>query len=256
MKVSIIQANLVWENRSKNLINIEKLINDNISGTNLIILPEMFTSGFTMNPEKHFSTMNSDAISWMKKIAYQKDCAVAGSLIIKENGKYYNRLVFIDKQTNVHTYDKRHLFRMAHEQQKYTAGNKHLLTEHYSWKIMWQVCYDLRFPIWSRNTTNYDLLIYVANWPEKRIKAWDVLLRARAIENQSYVIGVNRVGFDGNKVPYNGHSVIISPEGDVLAQLPDDTEGVINYRLNLDKRLEYSKKFPVNLDRDNFSIDF
>jgi len=256
VKVSLIQSNIIWQNKLSNLINIERLINENISSTDLIILPEMFNTGFTMNPEKYFSTMKSNDVSWMKKIAYEKDCAVAGSLIIKENNRYYNRLVFIDKKNSIHFYDKRHLFRMAHEHSKYTSGKKHLLTEHYSWKIMWQVCYDLRFPVWSRNTSNYDLLIYVANWPEKRIKAWDVLLRARAIENQCYVIGVNRVGFDGNKVPYNGHSVIISPTGEILAQLPEDTEGVINFRLNLDKRLEFSKNFPVSLDRDNFSIDF
>lgn len=256
MKVSLIQSNIIWQDKLKNLINIERLINKNVSSTDLIVLPEMFNTGFTMQTNNNFSSMDSSDISWMKKIAYEKDCAVAGSLIIKENNNYYNRLVFVDIHNNVHFYDKRHLFRMAHENTKFTAGNKHLLTEHHSWKIMWQVCYDLRFPVWSRNTSNYDLLVYVANWPEKRIKAWDILLRARAIENQSYVIGVNRVGFDGNKVPYNGHSVIISPEGDILAQLPDDTEGVINYRLNLDKRLQFSKKFPVNLDRDNFSIDF
>jgi len=256
VKVSLIQSNLVWENELKNLSNLESLINTKISNTDIIILPEMFTSGFTMEPNNVFSTMKSDVITWMKKIVYQKDCALAGSLVIKEDNHYYNRLIFVSNLGEVSFYDKRHLFRMAHEHQKYTPGNRHLLTEYHGWNIMWQICYDLRFPVWSRNVQNYDLLIYVANWPEKRIEAWDILLKARAIENQSYVIGVNRVGFDGNNIPYNGHSVVISPKGEVLAQLPDDKEGVINYRLNLEKRTEFSRKFPVSLDRDNFSIDF
>lgn len=256
MKVSLIQANLIWENEQANIINLEKLINNNISKTNLIILPEMFTTGFSMRPDENFSTMNSDVIAWMKKIVYQKDCAIAGTLIIKENDKFYNRLIYVSNTADVFFYDKRHLFRMVKEHQLYTPGIKQLTTMCHSWKIMWQICYDLRFPVWSRNTMNYDLLVYVANWPEKRINAWDILLRARAVENQCYVIGVNRVGFDGNNIPYNGHSVIISPHGDIVAQLPEDKEGVINFRLNLDNRLDLTKKFPFGLDRDNFSIDF
>lgn len=266
MKVSLIQTALVWENHEVNRQHIGHLINDISESTDLIVLPEMFTTGFTMKPEQFAEVVeNTETLSWLQSWAAKKKCAITGSVPIKENGKYFNRLFFVYANGEVKTYDKRHLFRMGNEHQHYTAGQKRLVVPLNDWNICPQICYDLRFPVWSRNrfTTNgkgqlhaeYDLLLYVANWPEVRRYPWRQLLIARAIENQCYVIGLNRVGNDGNGVAHSGDSLIINPRGEIIHELPLHTESVYTAELDMNYLSDFRKAFPVGMDVDG-GLDF
>jgi omega-amidase len=216
LKVALVQAPLVWENKSANTEYFYAILNT--IEADLVVLPEMFTSGFTMNPQGNYETMNGRIIQELKEIAVSKNFAITGSLIIKENNLFYNRLVFIEPNSTVHFYDKRHLFSLAKEQEVYSAGTERLLINYKGWKICPLVCYDLRFPVFSRNNVNYDLLLYVASWPERRIYAWDSLLKARAIENMAYTVAVNRIGVDGFNVNYVGHSQAIDYMGEYLVK--------------------------------------
>ena len=198
MKVAIIQTALIWENPNANRIQFEEKIRGIEQNVDLIVLPEMFSTGFTMNPETVAETMNGETISWMQTLAKHKNSAITGSLVIVENGKYYNRLVFVLPSGEIKHYDKRHLFSLAGEEKVYTKGKTKLIIEYKGFKICPLICYDLRFPVFSRNVEDYDVLLYVANWPKPRINAWNALLKARAIENMCYVVGVNRIGEDQN----------------------------------------------------------
>jgi len=206
LKVAIIQTSLVWENPTEN----RRILNDKVNAINdsidLIVLPEMFTSGFTMNASDVAETMDGKTLTWLKEKANAKQAAIVGSMVITENGNYYNRLVFVEASGIITTYDKRHTFTLAGEHKVYTAGSEKAIINYKGWKICPLICYDLRFPVWARNVEDYDLLLYVANWPKVRVNAWDALLKARAIENMAYCIGVNRVGLDGNNYEYSGHS--------------------------------------------------
>ncbi len=215
LKVSTVQADLRWEDKEQNLKMFDSLLKNLTEASDLILLPEMFNTGFSMDAERLFEEMDGESIKWMKGIAAEKNAAIAGSLIIKEQGKYYNRLVFIEPNGKVQFYNKRHLFCMGDEHKHYTAGEEKLLVEFRDWKLNLTVCYDLRFPKWLRNEAynSYDVLVVVANWPEKRMEHWDALLKARAIENQCYVIGVNRIGADGNGIPHIGHTSVYHPFG-------------------------------------------
>ena len=206
MQVAIIQTQLFWENVSKNLTHFEQKIEEITLGIDLIVLPEMFTSGFTMHPERVAQKMDGFAIDWMKKQAAKKQAAICGSLVIEENNRFYNRFIFVLPDGTLYFYNKRHLFTLANEQLHYTAGNEKVIITYKGWQICLQICYDLRFPAFVRNHENYDLIIYVANWPNTRINAWDMLLKARAIENMCHVIGVNRVGVDENGLNFSGQS--------------------------------------------------
>ncbi len=250
MKVTLLQTNPYWQDTTANLAVLEEKIAQ-IDETDLIILPEMFNTGFTMNVEKSAETMNLTSHRWMKMVAKQTGAVVVGSLIIKEQNKYYNRLLWVEPDGKTDFYDKRHLFRMGHEHEIFEMGNKRLIKEWKGWKICPLICYDLRFPVWSRNfNLKYDLLIYVANWGEKRIPAWDKLLMARAIENQSYVIGVNRVGIDGNNVAHNGHSAVIDYYGNPIFEA-EENEIIHSEILNKTALDEFRKKFPAYLDADS-----
>ena len=196
MKIAIFQTKLVWEAPKENRNLIQEYIDSCEDNFDLIVLPEMFTSGFTMNPEAVAESMNGDTIQWLQLNAKNRNCAIVGSLVIEENGNYFNRLVFVFPSGKIEHYDKRHLFTLAGEEKVYKRGEEKLIVEYNGWRICPLVCYDLRFPVFSRNVENYDLLIYVANWPKPRINAWNALLKARAIENISYALGVNRIGFD------------------------------------------------------------
>ena len=218
LKIAIIQSDLIWEEPEKNRSNFTKKINQLKGIKDIIVLPEMFTSGFTMQPERVYESMNGNTITWMKHIAEVHKVAICGSLVIKENSNFFNRFVFVTSSGHVEYYDKRHTFSLAGEHKSYTSGNNRVIINYKGWKIMPQICYDLRFPVWSRNVYGYDLLIYVANWPTPRINAWDALLKARAIENMSYCIGVNRIGLDNNKHKYPGHSAIYNGLGDQITQ--------------------------------------
>jgi len=254
LNIAIIQADLAWENIEKNLFLFSEKIDFIDKDVDLIVLPEMFSTGFSMNAENLAEPPQGPAFRWMQEIAGKRNVAVTGSVIVKENNNYYNRLYFVFPDTTFKTYDKRHTFTLAREDQTYTAGNERLIIEYKGWKICPLICYDLRFPVWARNTVDYDLLIYVANWPETRIHAWDILLQARAIENMSYCIGVNRTGYDGNKHRYNGHSAIYDCLGKALFK--NNQEAEFTQVLSLEKShvSETREKLKFLQDRDNFSL--
>ena len=253
MNVALIQTNIIWENPAENRSVLEAKINSITNDIDLLILPEMFTSGFTMNPSSVAETMQGTTIFWLKNIAKAKNCAITGSLIITENKNFYNRMVFVFPDGEIQYYDKKHLFTLAGEDKVYTSGTEKVLVNYNNWKICLQVCYDLRFPVFSRNTENYDLLIYVASWPKVRTNAWDILLKARAVENISYVIGVNRIGTDNNNFEYIGHSQIIDELGNFIIK-PTENEGVFIADLEKNKMIETRKKLNFLEDRDYFDL--
>lgn len=270
LTVTGIQTQLHWENKAANLQMLEEKINSVKEKTEIIVLPEMFSTGFSMQPEKLAETMDGETVQWMKRIATDKKIILTGSLIIGQSAPggqtaYYNRLIWMLPNGQSGYYDKRHLFAFAGEDQHYTAGNKRFIASVNGWKINLQICYDLRFPVWARQTpplreergpggeAEYDLLIYVANWPERRNTAWKTLLQARAIENQCYVIGVNRVGNDGNNIYHSGDSMVIDPLGEILYNKKDEE---VVFSINLDKNhLDTTReKIPFWKDGDNFLI--
>ncbi|WP_281227553.1 amidohydrolase [Flavobacterium aquiphilum] len=253
MKIALIQSSLAWENPEKNRKKLGEKINAIFEHVDLIVLPEMFTSGFTMEPNIVAETMQGETIVWLKHLAKAKNAAITGSLVITENDNFYNRLVFVFPSGEVQFYDKRHLFTLAGEDEIYTAGKQKLIVEYKGWKICPLICYDLRFPVFARNVEEYDVLVYVANWPKARINAWDSLLKARAIENMSYTIGVNRIGEDDNKHEYNGHSQVVNFLGDYLME-PIETKGVFIVELNKAELLLARKKFNFLNDRDSFVL--
>lgn len=231
---------------------------DAVRETDIVILPEMFSTGFTMASVEMAETMSGPTVAWMKDTAERMNIALCGSVIIEEDGHYYNRLIWASPGEDIAYYDKRHLFRMANEHEFYSAGNESLIVEHKGWKIKPLVCYDLRFPVWTRNTGNsdglcYDILIYVANWPESRIGAWDSLLRARAVENLCYTVGVNRYGKDGKDVYYNGHSAVYDFKGREQVMMTAENE-VRSIQLSYDQLMKFREDFPAQLDADIFSI--
>ena len=253
MKIALIQSDLYWEDVSKNRNNFESKINQIESEVNLIVLPEMFSTGFTMNALAVAETMNGETILWMKEMAKQKNCAITGSLVITENDRFYNRMFFVFPSGEVQYYNKRHLFTLAGEDKTYTAGTEKVIVDYLGWKICLQVCYDLRFPVFARNVENYDLLIYVANWPKVRTNAWDILLKARAVENLSYVVGVNRIGLDANNYEHIGHSQAIDFLGNYILE-PQETEDVFVVELDKNVMLETRKKLDFLSDKDTFEI--
>lgn len=253
MQVSIIQAPLHWENPEANREYFTKKIHKISHETHLVVLPEMFTTGFTMNPVQVAETMDGPTVSWMKDVAMKRNFALTGSVIIREGANYYNRLLFVFPSGELEFYDKRHLFSLAGEQQKYTKGSNRKIVDYYGWRICLFVCYDLRFPVFSRFNDDYDLLVYVANWPEPRINAWDALLKARAIENMAYVIGVNRTGTDENHNSYPGHSQVIDYLGHHQVQ-PSSEETTFTALLDKQALLQTRAKFGFLEDRDAFIL--
>lgn len=252
LEIAIIQTNLIWEDKIANLNNLEtyfKQINSEV-----VILPEMFTTGFSMNTGLA-ETMSGDTILWMKKMSIEYNCYIIGSVIICENNNFYNRLICI-KNNFIEWYDKKHLFGFAGEDKSYTPGNQRKIVEINSFRINLQICYDLRFPVFARNQNDYDVLIYVANWPKKRALAWNTLLQARAIENQSYVIGVNRVGVDGLGNEYSGDSKVISPLGEIISECMPNNFDVKKITLEKDVIETIRKSFPFLNDADKFSLTY
>ncbi len=261
LKLSIIQSDIHWEDIGANLAMFEEKIWQ-IGSTDVIVLPEMFTTGFTMKASKLAEHMNMRTFKWMKQMADQTGALVLGSFIAMVHDRYYNRLLWMEPGGNFKTYDKRHLFRMADEHHTFSPGESLLIGHWKGWRICPLVCYDLRFPVWSRNRWNaslkklsYDVLIYVANWPQVRASAWKTLLDARAIENLSFVVGVNRVGTDGNGVEYNGNSAVIGPKGDPIFQVEGE-EAIKTVELNAHSLQAFRDRFPAYLDADDFSIEF
>jgi len=253
MKIALIQSQLFWENPEKNRKKFEEKINAISESVDLIVLPEMFTTGFTMRPNEVAETMQGETVTWLKSLAKAKKAAITGSLVLTENDNFYNRLVFVFPTGEIQFYDKKHLFTLAGEDKVYAAGNQKIVIEYLGWKICPLVCYDLRFPVFSRNTVNYDLLIYVASWPKTRINAWDALLKARAIENMSYVVGVNRIGEDHNGYQYNGHSQVVDFLGNYKLE-PIEIKGVFIVELNKVDLLATRKQLDFLSDQDAFEL--
>jgi omega-amidase len=253
LKITLIQSDLVWEDPARNLALFSKLIKS-AGETDVIVLPEMFSTGFSMNAEALAEVPDGPTMQWMHQMAEEKDCCIVGSLIILEGDHYYNRLIWMFADGHYEKYDKRHLFSLAGEEAIFTAGWERLLIEVKGWSICPLICYDLRFPVWSRFKNDYDVLIYVANWPEKRVYAWQQLLIARAIENQCYTIGVNRIGADGNTVYHSGNSAIIDPMGQRLWECEHE-RAVYTHTLNAQYLNEVRTRLPFQQDRDMFSVN-
>lgn len=254
LRITLIQTDLHWENAEANLAMFSEKINSIAEPTDLVILPEMFSTGFSMQAEKLAENMAGKAVQWMRKTAKEKDCVIVGSLMIKEHDKFFNRLIWMRPDGSLAQYDKRHLFSLSDEPTVFTAGNELLIVELKGWRICPLVCYDLRFPVWSRNVEpHYDLLLYAANWPERRNAAWKQLLRARAIENLSYTVGVNRVGTDGNDIYHSGDSAVISPVGEVLFEQVHN-ECTHSFTLDFSAQETWRKQLPFLNDADNFTI--
>ncbi len=257
LTVTLIQSDMHWEDKAANISMFTDKINSIEEKTEIIILPEMFTTGFSMQPEKFAEEMNGQTLQWLKNVSAQKKAIITGSFIIKEKGQYFNRLIWMLPDGNLGLYDKRHLFAYADEEKHYVAGSKRLIASVKGWRINLQICYDLRFPVWSRqqikDEPEFDVLVYVANWPERRSNAWKTLLQARAIENQCYVIGVNRVGMDGKENYHSGDSMVVSPLGDLLYHNYNE-EHIATITLHKHELDTVRTKLPFWKDADPFAI--
>lgn len=259
LNFTLLQTQIHWEDKNANLQMLEQKINAIKEQTQVVVLPEMFSTGFSMKTEALAEKMDGTTVQWMKKIAASKKIILTGSVIIEEDGNYFNRLIWMLPNEQFGYYDKRHLFAYGEEDKHYSAGTKRLIASVNGWKINLMVCYDLRFPVWARQQFDeeqnfeYDILIYVANWPERRNLAWKSLLRARAIENQCYVIGVNRVGNDGNDIYYSGDSMVIDPLGEILYEKTHE-EDVFTIQLTKERLKEVREKFQFWRDADGFEI--
>lgn len=254
MNVSVIQTDLKWENAKANRDILSAKIST-LNNVDIVLIPEMFTTGFSMTPEHLAEPAEGETLNWMRQTSRQCDVAIAGSYIVYEDGRYFNRMVFMEPSGKYYKYNKRHLFRMANEHEHYTSGDERIVVSYKNWNILLLVCYDLRFPVWSRNLNNdYDLILVCANWPQSRKHAWQTLLAARAIENQCYVAACNRIGFDGNDIFHSGNSAIYGPKGEILAAVAEGENQIISAMLNIDELNSFREKFPVCLDQDSFSV--
>lgn len=257
LRILIVQQDTVWHNPEANRQRLDELIKAS-ERVNLIVLPEMFTTGFSMESKVLAETMDGPTHTWMQEKAYESGAAICGSVIIEKGGEYYNRFLWVNPDGLTITYDKRHLFRMADEHDHYSPGHLNVIIDHLGWKIRPQICYDLRFPVWSRNKLvdglhEYDILLNVANWPEARVAAWETLLKARAIENHAFMVGVNRLGVDGNNVRYSGQSAIYGPKGNTITNLGNQPVANVT-TLKYADLAHYRQHFPAQLDADNFEI--
>lgn len=248
LKISGLNFDIVWKDKKENFRRIEELLGN--TPTDLFVLPEMFTTGFYMNPEEIADRQN-ETLDWMKSFAKKTDTAICGSASVYENNHFFNRFYFVLPDGSYDQYDKRHLFSFTGEDKKYSAGTERVIVNYKGWRILLQVCYDLRFPVFARNNDDYDAILYVANWPEMRIDAWKTLLKARAIENQAYVFGLNRIGTDGNRLHYPESSYCFFPDGNILSEV---TNNIVKTEFNTKKLKEFRETFQLLNDRDSFEI--
>ena len=254
LNICLLQTDLVWENKEANLSIFEKMIKALRIPADIILLPEMFSTGFSMNPGPLAESMEGPSLKWMLEKAGETGSLIAGSLIIQEGNDYFNRFIAVSTDGVIASYDKRHLFRMSNEETHYKAGNSRTIFEWKGWRILPLICYDLRFPVWIRNQDDYDLILLVANWPEPRQNVWRTLLVARALENQSFVAGVNRIGKDNKKVNHAGDSLIISPKGMIIKDAGNYSDS-FSADLSKEELIQFREKFPVDRDRDSFRIE-
>jgi len=254
LRITLAQVNLVWENPEQNRSNFEMQIRQLSGKSDLVILPETFTTGFSMRAHDLAEPMDGPTVNWMFSLSRITGLAIGGSLIIKENDLYYNRFVFVTPDGDISHYDKRHLFSIGGESISFTAGNEKLIVDFHGWRIALYICYDVRFPVWCRNVKDTDLMIFAANWPASRNEVWKTLLKARAIENQVYVAGVNRIGKDGNDISYIGESQILNSRGEMLSGSDRTIDGYLSYEISLKELNDFRAKFPVANDADQFLI--
>ncbi len=259
LKITLLQTDLIWENPEKNLQMYDAKLSGLAQQQDIIVLPEMFNTGFTMNVENLAEQMTGNTIQWMKQKAYDLDAVVAGSLLIKESGNYYNRFIWMQPDGSFEHYDKRHLFSMVGEDKVMARGNSHTIVHYKNWKINLQICYDLRFPVWSKNNYStaghdYDVMVYIANWPEIRSDAYKKLLMARAIENQAFVVWVNRIGKDGNGIYHSGDSMLVDPVGNVVDQVNAGEEKTLTVTLSYSLLEKIRNKFRFAADWDRFEV--
>jgi len=252
MKITILQRNIEWANPQANIARADEAISC-LPDADLFVLPEMFSTGFCTQPEGIAESTDSETLYWMKRKAAERNCAIAGSVAVCENGNYYNRFYFVHPDGAVQHYDKKHLFTFGGEHKRFTAGTERVVVNFRGVRILLEVCYDLRFPVWSRNLGDYDMILYVASWPTPRVDAWSALLRARAIENQCYVAGVNRMGTDPT-CEYSGGSAIIDPYGKTIAECPWSRESAVSADIDMEALQAFRKKFPVLDDADPFTL--
>ncbi len=255
MDVSIVQYNIAFEATEINLKTLEKLIEQQFDGSDLLVLPEMFNTGFTMNVKTCAESMKGLTVNWMLKKSKELKTTIVGSLIIIENNKVYNRLLLVKPSGEILQYNKRHLFALGGEEKHFSAGNRRLVAEVEKMRVCPLVCYDLRFPVWSRNTENFDTILFLANWPASRADAWNILLKARAVENQCYVIAVNRTGIDSNNLNYIGQSQVIDFKGQEIKNLENRENVICKVSINLQDLQDFRKKYPFLDDRDHFTIN-
>ena len=253
LNICLLQCDLHWEDALKNRTQIDAYLAE-VTGADIILLPELFSTGFSVASTHLAESMDGETVVWMKAQAKKKKAVLCGSVMIKDKGHIYNRLLWVESNGRVLHYDKRHLFSLIEEDKHFTAGTKRLIVEYEGWKIYPMICYDLRFPVFARNDVDYDLLLFVANWPNTRISAWDVLLKARAIENQAYIIGLNRVGTDGFNAQYPGHSQVLDPEGGCITMAPEYEVGLVEVTLSKNYLIECRKRHSFLSDRDTFTI--
>lgn len=255
LNISVFQWDLAWENPLANRLEVQELLSKYGREADLVILPEMFTTGFSMNAKQLAEKMDGETVNWMKRQSAEYKTALCGSLIVEADNRYFNRLIFCEPSGKIRHYDKRHLFTMGDEPQYFDSGSERIVVEYLGWRICPLICYDLRFPVWSRNRNEYDLLIYSANWPKSRDLVWNTLLPGRAIENQAYVAGANRTGIDGLAIEYSGNSQIISPKGTFLAGSVLGSKGpVVSAALSYSELDRFRKNFPVLNDADDFTV--
>lgn len=252
--ITLVQYDIVWENKELNFERLNDIIYNISEYTDLILLPEMFQTGFSMNATTLAETMDGTTIKWMQQKAKEKKCHIAGSFICEEDKKYHNRFVIISPEGNSKYYNKRHSFGMGKENENYTSGNERIIFEIKGFKICPLICYDLRFPVWSRNNGDYDILLYVANWPAKRSFAWQQLLIARSIENQCFVAGVNRIGIDGADIVYSGDSVVLNPDGSTIWKAAENIQELYTAKFDLENLCKFRMNFPFLKDADKFQI--
>lgn len=248
-----VQGEIVWEDPTANMEVIEKVINDLRIIPDILVLTETFSTGFTNTVENCAESMDGVTVAFLKEKAQNNNMAICGSMVIKEKGNYYNRFIFVHPDGGIDHYDKRHLFTMSQEDKVYSAGNDRVVVAYKGWRILLQICYDLRFPVWSRSKDDYDLILYTANWPKVRHHVWESLLKARAIENQTYVFGLNRTGSDPNGIEYYGQSVFVDPKG-VLMNVPNCNNTIVSMALSKNELLDFRTSFPVLNDRDDFEL--
>jgi len=253
LNISGIQYDIVWENKSANIKNIERLLKDVPSKTNIVLLPEMFTTGFSMNTKELGETMKGETVNWMKNIAKTRNFVVGGSIIIKENNLYKNRFLWIEPDGNIQFYDKRHSFGLGDEDQFFSIGKERVIFKYKDWKIFPIICYDLRFPEWIKNNLDYDIILNVANWPSVRESHWSNFLISRAVENQSYIFGLNRIGTDAKNRHYSGDSTIIDYNGEIMTKM-GEIEGILSASFSKEKLKEYRGLYPFLKDQDSFKL--